>query len=106
MKYCWSYTWYIIGHASIIEVLQSQPKGKVDFESTNGEGKTAYEVAKEVEARAVLHNWLLSLQETPTNLFLQKKKEAAQGQHGNYGSSDDDSDGSEGWRLKHGQQNL
>ena len=56
--------------------MQSQPKGKVDFESTNGEGKTAYEVAKEVEARAVLHNWLLSLEETPANLFLQKKKNA------------------------------
>ena len=76
--------------------MQSQPKGKIDFGSTNGEGKTAYEVAKEVEARAVLHNWLLSLEETPANLFLQKKKNAAISQLGNYVESDDDSDGSEG----------
>lgn len=76
--------------------MQSQPKGKIDFESTNGEGKTAYEVAKEVETRAVLHNWLLSLEETPANLFLQKKKNAAISQLGNYVESDDDSDGSEG----------
>ena len=76
--------------------MQSQPKGKVDFESTNGEGKTAYEVAKEVETRAVLHNWLLSLEETPTNLFLQKKKNAALSRFDNYVESDDDSDGSEG----------
>ena len=86
--------------------MQSQPKGKVDFESTNGEGKTAYEVAKEVETRAVLHNWLLSLEETPTNLFLQKKKKAAQSRLMDYGESGDDSDGSEGWRLKHRRHNL
>ena len=86
--------------------MQSQPKGKVDFESTNGEGKTAYEVAKEVEARAVLHNWLLSLEETPANLFLQKKKNAALSRLGGYEYSDDESDGSEGWRLRHGRHNL
>ena len=79
--------------------MQSQPKGKVDFESTNGEGKTAYEVAKEVETRAVLHNWLLSLEETPTDLFLQKKKNAAISRLGDYEDSTDDDDGSEGWGL-------
>ena len=87
---------FILGHAGIIEILQKQPKGKVDFESKNGEGKTAVEIATETDTKAVLYQWLMSLDENPSNIKLQKMRMARMVSVGDYDESDDDSDGSDG----------
>jgi len=82
------------GHPGIIEILQKQPKGKIDFESKNGEGKTAIEIATETDTKAVLYQWLMSLDENPSNVKLQKMRMARMVSVGDYDESDDDSDGS------------
>jgi len=83
------------GHATVIQILQDEASGKVDFEAENGEGKTAFEIATETETKAVLLKWLMSLPQNPTNIKLQKIRNARL-TSGDYDESDDDSDGSDG----------
>ena len=85
----------ISGHATVIQILQDEASGKVDFEAENGEGKTAFEIATETETKAVLLKWLMSLPQNPTNIKLQKIRNARL-TSGDYDESDDDSDGSDG----------
>ena len=83
----------ISGHSVIIDILKDQPKGKIDFEAKNNDGKTAIEIATDLATKAVLHKWLMGLDENPTNVTLQRMKNAViRHASGDYGASDDDSD--------------
>ena len=54
------------------------------------------EVATDVDAKAALHHWLMSLDENLTNKNLLRVRNARMASVGGYGSSDDESGGSDG----------
>ena len=85
----------ISGHAAVIQILQNEAAKKVDFEAVNSDGKTALELATETESKAVLLKWLMALPQNPTNVNLQKIRNARL-MGGEYEESDDDSEGSDG----------
>ena len=66
------------GNPDVVEILREQGKDKIDFEAKNNEGKTAIEMATEVQTQAFLHKWLMSLENNPTNPVLQRMKKGGQ----------------------------